>query len=543
LVCRTVGPSPGHLLLAALIGGAASIGLFGCGKTADDLFCAHAGCAWTKEEWARIATLSPLPPPPHDDSNRVVDDPAAVAFGQELYFDARFSGNATLVDSIGEPVPYARAPAGQPIEVACASCHDPKRGGADFTSAPNTVSIGAGWYDVNSQQTVNVAQYPLLYWNGRTDSIWAQAAAVAESGVSVNGTRLGIFWALVNDPHYHAEYNALFIPYDATFALPDAPSATEFPSAGKPGQPAFDGMSEDDRLLVTRVLVNWAKAIAAYETSLVSRDSPFDRWVADGPDSTWISPAAQRGARLFVGKASCIDCHNGPMFSDMSFHDVAVPQVGDHVPTVRDCPTGNAKCDCTPGDEKTTCLPAGAWAGLGRLAASVDKGTTVNFNNFRRDSRWSDNTTPDPAVAARYTAPTDVTLKGAWRTPSLRDVALTAPYMHDGAYATLEDVVWHYNAGGTASASTDFQLPICGAGGAATVVDGGACMDAGAPAPGKAIELKPLGLADDEVADLVEFLKTLTGAPLDPAMTSKPAQPPADAGSAPDGGADANGGQ
>ena len=116
-------------------------------------------------------------------------EPAA-ALGQEFYFDPRFSGNATLVDSIGQAVPVrARRDRAADRASPAPTCHDPRRAGSDFTSAPNTVSIGAGWYDVNGQQTVNAAFYPLLYWNGRTDSLWAQAAAVSESGVSMNGDR------------------------------------------------------------------------------------------------------------------------------------------------------------------------------------------------------------------------------------------------------------------------------------------------------------------------------------------------------------------
>ena len=97
-----------------------------------------------------------------------------------------------------------------PINISCATCHDPKRAGSDFTSAPNTVSIGAGWYDVNSEQTVNAAYYPLLYWNGRTDSLWAQAAQVSESGVSMNGTRLNTFWVILTTPTTARPTDALF---------------------------------------------------------------------------------------------------------------------------------------------------------------------------------------------------------------------------------------------------------------------------------------------------------------------------------------------
>jgi cytochrome c peroxidase len=537
VVRRKIGKTSGRggLPVAALGALTAALALAGCGASGDRLFCASAGCGWTKEEWARIQTLSPLPDPPADTTNKYVGVDDAAKLGQELYFDTRFSGNATLVDSIGNPVPYARAALGQPINVACATCHDPKRAGADFTSAPNTVSIGAGWYDVNGQETVNVAQYTLLYWNGRTDSVWAQAAAVAESGVSVNGNRLAIFWALENDAHYRERYIAIF--GDGEISDPPPPAGT-YPAAGKPGQAAFDDLGAPDKQKITRAYVNWAKAIAAYEYELVSRDSAFDRWVADGPDSSWISPAAKRGAQLFVGKASCIDCHYGPFFTDNAFHDVGVPQVGDHVPTVADCFPGDAKCDCTPGDEKSTCLPAGAWGGQLKLKADpvTDPNDSKLYTNFRRDSIWSDDMN-DPSRGSYYHAPADPTLKGAWRTASLRDVALTAPYMHDGAYATLEDVVWAYNRGGDASGASQFQLPICTA--STSVADAGACMEAGAPSPGRSVQIKPLLLTDDEVADLVEFLKTLTGAPLDPALTSKPVT--SDGGTAAEAGATMDG--
>jgi len=95
----------------------------------------------------------------------------------------------------------------------------------------------------------------------------------------------------------------------------------------------------------------------------------------------------------------------------------------------------------------------------------------------------------------------------------LRDVALTAPYMHDGYYPTLADVVQHYNRGGVPGAGTDF-----------------ASADAGAAGPHVAVQIKPLDLTDQEAADLVAFLETLTGAPLPSEQTSAPR---ADAGAAP----------
>src|SRR5262249_23598150 len=141
---------------------------------------------------------------------------------------------------------------------------------------------------------------------------------------------------------------------------------------------AYDCMDATDKTVVTRAYVNFAKAIAAYEATLISRDSAFDRFVAAGPESALISDEAKRGARLFVGKAACFECHNSPLFSDNRFHNVGVPQEGAAVPTEADCVAG-AVCDCVAG---TNCLPWGAWDGLKKLSS----------NGFTRVGPFSDAT-------------------------------------------------------------------------------------------------------------------------------------------------------
>ncbi|HXU01648.1 MAG TPA: cytochrome c peroxidase [Polyangia bacterium] len=606
----------------------ALVSLTGC-HAVDSLFCSGAGCEWTKEEWTRVQSLAalcdtngldssrPCDPyatvsdpayalmPPIDKSNAVQRDNAdALELGWRMYFDTRFSGNATLVDSIGRSVPYARAASGQPTGLMCATCHDPRRAGSDFTSAPNTVSIGAGWYDVNGQQTVNAAFYDLLYWNGRSDSLWSQASAVSESGVSMNGDRLNTFWTIVSDMKYAELYDKAFPDTPLPATLPkradvaamlvtaadqtadptlavgeckrvggmcptekgcietDGACWPTFPLHGRPGRragcetrtpakpaepfgDAYDcvaGTTVDGKSvgsIVTQVLVNFGKAIAAYENKLISLESPFDRFVHEGKDSTAISPAAKRGARLFVGKASCIDCHNGPLLTDKGFHDIGIPQVGDHVPTRADCYAGNASCDCESVGKDDTCLPSGAWAGLWKLA--------LPSNRLRRDLTWGDKIdgAADTSLSAWYCGPVDQSLKGAWRTPSLRDVAITAPYMHNGYYRTLEDVVWHYNNGGAASGSDAFREP----GGTTTGQFDGVMLDACHPPDpaqqtpaGRAAQIKPLSLTAEETTDLVEFLKTLGGKPLYPDyVAAPPAAPPPDAGT-PDGPASSDAG-
>jgi cytochrome c peroxidase len=123
-------------------------------------------------------------------------------------------------------------------------------------------------------------------------------------------------------------------------------------------------------------------------------------------------------------------------------------------------------------------MPWGATFGLGSLR---------DRKAFRRDGPYSDNPEPAKTTYAAFYNPDPAVLardRGAWRTPSLRDVATTAPYMHNGFYKTLEDVIWHYDEGGS--------IPASGT---------------------KAVELRPLYLTPRDRTDLVEFLKTLTGAP------------------------------
>lgn len=502
--------------------------LFSCGE-ADRTLCAEETCTFTADEWKQLQSLANLPEaPPADPSNKYATLPAAQALGQKLYFDPRFSGNATQVDSLRRPVPYARAAKGQPTNISCSTCHDPARAGADFTSDPNYVSIGAGWYDVNSQQTVNAAYYGIVYWNGRNDSLWAQIIAVAESFVSMGSNRLKIAWLLKDK--YQAEYEAVFTEHPLPFTTASSVVAAEvgtngqcnlvagacpadcrsvtgtdgmtscwprFPLEGRPGTTAgcqagsttepfgdaFDCMDAADQKLITRAYVNFSKAIAAYEQTLVSRESAFDKWIAAGPKSDLLSAAQIRGAKVFVGKGSCIDCHNTPLLSDSQFHNVGAPQQGSVVPTTADCRAGGV-CDCV---NNKNCLPNGALDGL----------TKLHSNGFRRDSTWSDDPT-DKSHQPYLDLNLDDTLKGAWRTPSLRDVELTAPYMHDGAYKTLEEVVWRYNLGGST----------------AEVVGN------------KSVQIQPLDLSDAEQADLVAFLRSLTGAPMPAEKVTAPVLPP-----------------
>ncbi len=523
----------------------------------------------TESEVAALTALANPPPPPPDHSNRYVQSDAAAELGRKLYFDPRFSGPATHEDTLRRSVVIPGLPTlGEPTGLSCNTCHDVTRAAGE--SGPRLegvqVAVGGGVYDVSGQQTKNAAYYPLLYWNGRNDSLWSQIVAVTESPVSMAGSRLAVAWRIADA--YREEYESVFAGYplplqfDSSAAqrqrlLPDgscklidgacpsehchlvtAPGgevcAPRFPLAGRPGfielgqlpvcdygssdplsapnGDAYECMEVADQLLVTRIYVNFAKAIAAYEYRLESKDSDFDRWVSSGFREGMPSASAVRGAQLFVGKAGCSHCHSGPLLSDGAFHNIGVPQAGAYVPRLLDCPPGGW-CDCMSDDTRipTNCLPWGYRDGLRKLQA----------NRFRRDSRWSDDLScqnraslhtdlkhakanPDECDGRviYYATPLADSFKGAWRTPSLRDVALTAPYMHSGQYATLEEVIEHYDRAGR---------PIDGALGGELVGEIGRSMI-------------PLDLSAGERADLVAFLRTLNGRS-DERWTSPPVLP------------------
>jgi cytochrome c peroxidase len=480
--------------------------------------------------------------PGADDPNEWVPDdvlPRLIALGRALYHDPGFSGVATHKDILGQDVAFGRVAKGDPVKVSCADCHDPRRDGIDRSDAAlvatqGAVSIGAGIYDVNSQPTVNAAYYKIFYWNGRSDALWTQITAVNESGVSMNSRRNQDFWRILDTYWAEKDLFTRGLEYEAIATLPPAATPPDTDggmgfvprTAVAPGEYFCDPRYAPYREAVNRVYVNYAKIVAAYEQTLVRGDSDFDRFVAAGRNSTALSARARHGARLFVGKAACFDCHNGPLFSDSKFHNVGVPQTGAGVPTVEDC--GRLGCTCEVGfstnDKARKCAPWGAWDGLGKLRQG----------RFRRDSHWSDDA-GDTSVSAFLQSARIITgpaapetdaqcptsfaglaaapiantpygipeqlgpeLVGAWRTPTLRDVAATGPYMHNGAYATLEDVVWHYNQGGTTAGLDEHAR--------------------------RNIQITPLDLTDDEQRDLIEFLHALTSrATLPAALTAQPA--------------------
>ncbi len=301
-----------------------------------------------------VPDIGPLPPaPPIPPTN--LNYKAKVELGKKLFFDGRLSKNNAI---------------------SCAFCHIPDTGFAD----PRQFSIGVGGGKGGRQAPTvfNTGYNRFQFWDGRAGSLEEQAIAPIQNPIEMGETHENVVAKLQKIKGYRSQFRAVF--------------GTEVTIQGI------------------------AKAIAAYERTINSTNSAFDKHVLGEKGA--MSDAAVRGMAVFKGKGRCILCHNGPNFSDNKFHNLGVPQVG---PMKED---------------------------LGRYYVT------------KRDRD-----------------------RGAFKTSTLRSIASTAPYMHDGVFKTLEEVVEFYDKGG-------------------------------GPNPNLSLLMKPLHLTEREETDLVEFQKALTGEPI-----------------------------
>lgn len=275
---------------------------------------------------------------------------AEIRLGAQLFTEKRLSRDGSL---------------------SCASCHDPARGFTDGQKV--AVGINGAKGTRNTPTIYGVAHMSKLFWDGRADTLEAQALGPLTSPIEMAANPDDVVAWLSEDETYRKGF-----------------------------QEAFGGPPTLERL---------TKALASFQRAVKLEPSPFDRWRNGEADA--ISEAAKRGYKTFSQQGRCSVCHRGTELTDGEFHNLGM--------------------ELDPKNPD-----------LGRFAIS-------NFEAHR----------------------------GAFKTPTLYNVDLTAPYMHDGSLATLEDVVEFYDKGG-------------GSG------------------EGRSALMRPLNLTAQEKADLVEFLKTLT---------------------------------
>lgn len=247
---------------------------------------------------------------------------------------------------------------------SCETCHLPEK--AYATDRPTDVGAKG---PRNSPTLLNAAYNKLQMWDGRIPSLEAQALGLVKTGLSKNNT-------ITQLKGYKEQFHKIFGTEEVTAE-------------------------------------NIAKAIAAFERTLITPNASFDHYVKG--DRSALNESEKKGLFIFLIKGACVQCHKGVNFTDDEFHNIGVPPGG-------------------PEDKD-----------LGRF------GITQKEED-----------------------------KGKFKTPGLRNIALTPPYMHNGVFKTLEDVVAFYNKGGEA-------------------------------VPGKSERMKPLSLSEEDKKDLIAFLKALNG--------------------------------
>jgi len=284
--------------------------------------------------------------------------------GKMLYFDPRLSGSNWI---------------------SCATCHNPGLGWGD--GLPRALGNGQKELGRHSPTIINSGFFEFQFWDGRAKTLEEQAVGPIQAAGEMNQNMDALIKELNAIPGYVVLFKKVF---------------------GK------SGITQD----------NIGKAIATFERSVVSKNSPYDKYWQG--DKSAMSPSAVKGMDIFFGKAKCGICHNGPAFTDSNFHNIGVKQ---HGPLKKD---------------------------LGR------------YNLTKEDFD-----------------------KGAFKTPGLRHINRSAPYMHDGSEATLEDVVEFYDRGGDVAEN---RSPF----------------------------ITSLDLTKQEKSDLVEFLKALEGEPIEISLPQLP---------------------
>ncbi len=315
--------------------------------------------------------------------------PEKIALGKKLFMDTRFSADGT---------------------VSCATCHDPQKVFTD--GKPVAVGIQGKKGTRNSPTVVNAVFYKTQSWDGRAPSLEEQA-----KGPFLNPVEHDL---------------KTFDPILATIRKdPDYPGMFQKAFGIGPNEITIDHV---------------VQAIAAFERTVVSGNSPFDRYLYGGEKDA-MNESAVRGLQIFRVKGRCQDCHRigqtSATFTDDKFHNLGV---GFSV------------------------IEPNLMEIVEKVQKAKEKGMGLDESVLTRK---------EISELGRFVVTLDIQDIGRFKTPTLRNVAVTAPYMHDGSIETLEEVIELYNVGGEDN----------------PMLDGG---------------IRPLNLTDQEKADLVEFLKALT---------------------------------
>lgn len=345
---------------------------------------------------ASIAVAQPLGLPPVPIPANNPQTPEKIQLGDKLFNDKRFSSTG---------------------QVSCATCHDPNKA---FTDSPLVTSEGINKLTGtrNAPTVINAAYFTLFFWDGRSRDMEDQAQHPI-----VNPLEMGlanhdpVLQVVRTDPQYVAAFRQVFNKEPAQVTLLEV-----------------------------------QQAIASFERTIVSGDSPFDRYYF-GRDQGAINDQAKRGFDVFLNKGRCVSCHvieqDQALFTDNRFHNIGV--------------------------------------GINRIQKEVDRFAPIFLQAKAQGIDVDKAVLSDPKASelGRFAVTESMDEIGSFKTSTLRNIAVTAPFMHDGSLKTLRDVVEHYNNGGITNKTDPVN----------DFLSGG---------------IRPLDLSEQEMTDLVAFLETLT---------------------------------
>ena len=366
------------------------------------LFCCLAAVGLGQVQGA-APPLGLLPVPVPEDNPQT---PEKIALGDKLFNDKRFSSTG---------------------DVNCAQCHLPEKA---FTDSPLTVSEGINKLKGtrNAPTVINSAYFTTEFWDGRSPSLEDQAlhpfVNPVEMGLKDHQPILDI---VRSDPEYIKAFKDVF---------------------GKTG----------DAVTMTEV----TQAIAAFERTIISGNSAFDRWYY-GNEEEALTDQQKRGFEVFINQGRCVSCHvieqTQALFTDNKFHNIGVGinSIQSEVPALA---SEFVRAKATMSEVDIQVLTDKKTSELGRLVV------TESLEDI-----------------------------GSFKTPTLRNIEVTAPYMHDGSLATLRDVVVHYNNGGVTNEGDPVN----------DFLSGG---------------IRPLNLTDAQIDDLVAFMESLTSPEFLPLTTA-----------------------
>ncbi len=358
---------------------------------------------WSEQELQLISSLSldSLPALPPDPSNRVADNPAAAELGHKLYFDTRLSSNNSI---------------------SCAGCHQPDLMFSDGIPLAIGVDIGS----MHTPSLVGLAYSPWFYWDGRKDSQWSQALAPLEARHEHAIDRVQLVKIIGEDSTYKAMYEDLFGPWPLIPVLPESGT----PIGSNEQQANWTQLHSRSQTAISRTFSNLGKAIAAYQRKLMPGSTRFDQYAREllqepeTMDEKSLSNREIAGLKLFIGKAQCVNCHNGPLFTNHEFHNTGILAVNGTLPAM------------------------GRYDGI-RLSREDPFNCLGEFSDAE----------PTECVELRF-ARDSTDLVAARKTPTLRNISLTAPYMHGGQLTDLKEVIEHYNDAPSAMLSHNEAKPL-----------------------------------------------------------------------------------